>query len=329
MDNNLTVPHLEDKKVELILISRSVGALIKSAEHQSENNLMMGSILNFGIEADPRTNQFVDIFAKHAGSIAAGRKWQAFLEEQAQLPKGSLSTSDLSNSAFWKTRGMITFQKTVRGNELVAYVFNLNDPIDYIKYLVAKSSSLVAKSWNTRDDRNSYRFALRDPEQENQATLDKLDKKRHIRKVLDKYHDSGDTAILYTIFSLFTKVSAGGYFSEIKVTSTSSARVIYAALEDITSSNRVGFIDLLYRVCSKPETELKTYRILNDAVIKGFISRSGNGDATRYYDREGTLVANSDEEVVRWLLSPDNSEIYNVLSATESTTVVPEKKVRK
>ena len=326
MNDNLTVPHLEDKVVELVLIGRAVSNLIKDAQHQSENSLLLGSYLNFGIEADSATGQFVDIFAKHAGSFAAGRKWQTFLEESAQLPKGALATSDLKNYEFWKDRGMIRFEKVSKGSEMIAYKFNLNDPIDFVRYLVAKNSTLVAPSWNQRDDRNSYRFALRDPEQENKASLDKLDKVRLIRKVLDKYHDAGDNGTLYTIFNLFTKESAGAFFSEIRVTPNSPSRTIYAALEDITSSKRIGLIDLLYRVCNKPESELKTYKILNDAVIKGFVSKNGSGDSVRYYDRNMTLVANSDEEVVRWLLSPDNSEMYSILTGIDNGTVTTEKK---
>ena len=316
---------LQNKKIELFLLDRKVSRVINDPKHVNENVMLRNTTFSFSLPA--ANGVWVDVFAKEAGSYLKGREMQKFLEIAIGFPENTMQTSDPHQMDFWKEHGTVSFTKTDPGVNYAVAVFDLSNPLDYVKYLVCKyNEELVAPSWNERNNKPYYLLALRDPDSENKEERNNTLKASDIIKRLSKWHDAGDASTLYTIYNLFVS-NTPNYFPEHKITNTSKADDIYVALFEVVNNKRAEHISSLDRVTSKPDAELNGYRAVYEGMMYNQIILSVNGKRKSYYNAERELIGTSEIEVVNWLNSPKGSELKLIIESKRGSE--PEVKTTK
>lgn len=311
---------LTNKKVELYLLDRPVAKVINDPKHPHENIMMRDTTLAFSLPAED--GKWLDIFAKEAGSYKAGRELQKFLEETAGLPANSMQMSDPYKMDFWKEHGTVEIRKNFPGISSAVAVFDLSNPIDYVKYLVCKyNRERVAPSWNERGNKQYYICALRDPEHENNEEKTKTSISSDIIDNLLKLRKAGDRVMLYTIYNLF--INAGtSYFPEHRITNKSSVDDIYTALFEVAANKHLGHITALNRIVSKSDVELNGYRLVYEGIMYGIFVVTMSGKRKSYYTPDHELIAHTEAEVVNWLNSPKGSEYKLIIESKRDS--VPE-----
>ena len=309
---------LTNKKIELFLLDKPVSRVISDPKHPHENIMMRNTTYTFSLPA--AKGQWLDVFALEAGGYQKGRELQKFLETAAGFAENAMQTTDPHKMEFWKEHGTVRISKDAPGVNFAVAVFDLSNPIDFVKYLVCKyNSEKVAPSWNERNDKPYYVFALRDPEQENSEDKNKTMMATDIMDKLTPFRTAGDRVMLYTIYNLFINTTPS-YFPEHKITNKSKADDIYAALFDIIRGNRTEHLKSLDKVVSKSATELNGYRLVYEGIIHGVIIVSLSGKRKSYYDIDRELIGHSEQDVVNHLNSPKGSEIKLIIESKKEHT---------
>lgn len=70
------------------------------------------------------------------------------------------------------------------------YELDLNDPIDYLRWKLLQVQPIVAPSWEARNDKGEYRFALVDEAQLNEAKSQRADRKKEAYMFLGSIENS-------------------------------------------------------------------------------------------------------------------------------------------
>jgi hypothetical protein len=135
---------LQNKKVYLKPVVRG-GKMINSPTHVAYFQFE-GANNWFQLPKDPKTGMLVNPFTSE--------EEKEFFEKQLDLDLNIFKKKD----NFWHT----FFVKVVKDYNLMheGYVFDLADPLENLKWRVTKLQDMVAPSWDERQNRGEYRFAL-------------------------------------------------------------------------------------------------------------------------------------------------------------------------
>jgi len=222
---------------------------------------------------------------------------QAFFEREMDMPMGALS--------FYKEVGnyWVTFRVTLDKNELR---LDLSIPMDNLKWrLLLTYSDLIAPTWEDRNNKASYKWAMVDLKEE-VKTIGKLhDLRTRAYAALDKIKDNKEELLKY--LRLLGKM----------VSEQTDREYLYAELGNIIENTSVSsnsgssihdFLELV-------EDKNKNYKvILSDGLRSGLIYKK----ASKYfYDKD--VIGIGEVQALNWIKDPENSEFVKFIEEKSKT----------
>lgn len=178
--------------------------------------------------------------------------------------------------------------------------FNLSDPMEYISYkLLSSLSNTIAPSWERRNDKLTYDFAITRKGEENKETKRLYDSKKEAFKQYGKIEDDRDK--LLGILKLLTNKP---------ISKDSSLDWVQHQIEERIDSMPSAFLDVIN------DSSFDTKLLINKGVEYGVIVISGN----KYSTVDGLDLCEADEiptlnNAVRYLDNPRNQEVRSLVEA--------------
>ena len=141
------------------------------------------------------------------------------------------------------------------------YTINLSDPLDYLrwKFLVAQKNT-VAPSWDKKKDKATYKFGIRDYEQEDQVTSKKIKKEKEVNRYF--YKIENNPTKLRALLSMYYYTTN----SSKRVATNASVSSLSADLYRVIESDINAIFDII--TDKTFDTKLLIYRGLSNGVIE-------------------------------------------------------------
>lgn len=245
-----------------------------------------GAASKLDLPMDIQRNSRVEIFKEGE---------QEAFEKELSLPKGTLSTHNRENP-YWNK-----FLLTISNEGLV---LNLANPTDALKYRVLLANeSLVAKSWNERNDDARYRFALVEQGYEDVEINKKNELIKEAYKLFGRIEDSADK-MRDVLRVLGKKVTGDG------VSVDSLKAHINRIIDD--PDMREKFVNVL------KDKDFDTRILIDKALQAKALYRLGKNGYRLPKGEES--IADDTKEMIDWLNDPKNSVKVETIKAQIEAT---------
>lgn len=271
---------LPNKKVTIKFINRKRG--MASGSWVTADHAISGGMLTTATKKIPAPLQ-------KNGSIA-----NVLTTEEKELLEGpeglNMNLSVYSNKEFWQNRYVILR----KGDNIL----DLSDPIDYIDYkILLGNPSLVAPSWEAKDGKLTYWFAIVEEGEESKLTRKAFNYKKEAFKLYSTIEDSADT--LKGIVKLINKKP---------ISDSTKIEWLQGEVEKIIENTPEKFVSLL------KDSNYETKILLSHAVDKGVVIVQNH----RYMTSDGIELAEEGElasfdNAIRYLSKPTNNELVDIL----------------
>lgn len=178
--------------------------------------------------------------------------------------------------------------------------FDLSNPVDYMSYKVLMSlKDDIAKSWDERNDKQTYQFVITRKGEETKANKKKYDSKKEAFKLYGKVED--DKTKLLGILKILTQKP---------VSENSSMDWLQEQVEKIIDETPTKFVKLV------KDESFYTMLLMHKGLDVSVIKREGN----KYSTVDGLPLAEADEiptfdNAIRYLDNPKNQEIRSLIEA--------------
>lgn len=214
-----------------------------------------------------------------------------WIESELGLEKNTLNPNRQKDKNFWRKDKASRVKITKDGLTL-----DLNNPYDYIKYLVLKSNSeFIAPSWEKRFDKASYKFAIVGENEEVNQGSKKAEIMKDCWMQFGKIDESeSKMKSLLTIYKLDTK-------SPDRVPDKTTKEFLRNEIGKIIETNPKKFLDII----KDPDFLLKSD--IADAIKVGFLIKVGKA---KYQFKDMSDETFSYEELITFLKDKTNSDRY-------------------
>ncbi len=268
---------LPNKKVTVKFIKRRRGM----AANVSEGHIISGGML-------PNSKKKFSAPVKQNGTIAniLTKQEKEYLEDLLQY---KLSVY----GEFWETFQVSLFKDDASNR------FDLSDPIDYISVRLLSKLNEIAPNWKSRNDDQSYQFAIvEDDEIQNERKV-KLDIKKEAFKLYGKIEDDKDK--LLSVLKLLTNQP---------ISKNSKLDWIQGKVEDYVDTTPKAFVSIL----QDPTFDTKV--LIVKGVEAKIIIRKGNKYSTvdgldLCYDGQIASYSNA----IAYLEDPKNQDVRTLIEA--------------
>jgi len=201
---------------------------------------------------------------------------------------------------FWKNFAVKIYKDSA------ANQFYLGDPMGYLSYKILESykEADIAPSWTERNNSPEYMFAIvREGEIQNEKKS-KLDIKKDAFKAYGRIED--DKEKIVAVLRLLTNKP---------ISSDSKLTWLQGQVEEKLDASPQTFLDVVN------DSNFETKALINSAVEKGIIKRTGN----KYSTVDGLDLCESGniptfDTAVRYLNDPKNQEVRDLISARLDNT---------
>lgn len=273
-NKNFTLP---ERKVTVKYIKRRRGmASDVDDSHVISGNMLKGSTRKYTVPMQ-RNGSLVNVLTNEE---------KAYLEDVM----GGVNLSIYST--FWNDT-YVPLNKSVN-------TLNLSNPSDYVSYkILLANSSLIAPTWDSRNDKMSYEFVIVEEGAELKSNKKKYDAKKEAFKLYGKIED--DRSLLLGVLKLLTN----------KPLSTNpKLEWLQAQVEEKIDTEPSKFVDLIR------DGSFHTKLLINEGVTLGVINKESN----KYITADGLSLCEADElptfsNAVRYLDSDKNEEIRSLIEA--------------
>jgi hypothetical protein len=272
--------YLQHKKVYLKPVTRG-GRMITSPEHVAFFQ-MEGATNWFQLPQLESTGELADPFTSE--------EEKTFFEQILDLDLNIHKKKD----NYWHT----FFVKVIKNFDLMhdGYVFNLEDPIDNLRYRVTKLQPMVAPSWEKRYGRGDYRFALVDEgyaeEKEQTDTNKTIEAYTYLGSIQNSVKDMKDFLGVYYLEKKEMKF----------VPEDADKDWLRKEIRKVVEEE----LDLALKIMHDPDAKIKNFIL--QAIRVGAITKP----ARNKYDIPGEGVSYTYEELVKYLTEAETlkADVY-------------------
>lgn len=205
---------------------------------------------------------------------------------------------------FWES-----FEVVIEKNEQfmkTGISFDLNDPMDNLKWRLLKIQPQVAPSWEQRYDDGGYKFALVDEDVESAEKVTKAAMKERAYKFLSKVSNSAtkmyDFLCVYQLQNIKTK----------RPSPDAPRDSLYTQLQDTLENDIKGFLAIA------EDTDYETKLLVHRAMGLAAVDKKVN--SKDFYTSEGKFLGNNIDAVVKNLKTPEYQEDYLKIKAIVNST---------
>lgn len=311
---------LQDKIVKVQVLEKNPSPTIIDEPGGSERFMLQGTSVSFQCQPIPQRDggngSFTDIFANEYvdedDAYNKGRKLQADLESLLGYAPGDLDprikpTEDIVDHILYKQQYRITLTKTRADMESASISLNLAKPNDFLKYLICKSSSLCAPSWEDRFRSTKYVAAIVDETDVLANTFDRDESKGEIfHKIYSLTYGKPNQPHLYAIYSLF-RAGDNSFKPTIKIDISSDIKAIYNQLLNAIEGEKITTkrLALLKSIVEKTPKEFDNHIMFHKAIASRQVIKEG----FNFTDKNHELIGPSEAEVIKWLNAPEQSSL--------------------
>lgn len=224
--------------------------------------------------------------------VNASEEELAALEKAMSMPEGFLNPNKPDKENFWMSGGGKSKKQPILRISKDGLELNLEDPNQYLLYIIAKSNkNVIAPSWDKRLDNAEYKFAIVDMDEQLVETASKVDLTKDGWMAYGSISNSLDK--MRTALKLLT-LDKG-----LKISKTATESFIKLELEKYLESDTKHFID----VVKDPDLNLKG--VVLDAIDKKHITKDG----LKYYITGNPDAKMTFENLIEYLKEAENQDI--------------------
>jgi len=267
---------LVNKIVTIYPVKRNGGWL--PPEHDSATLNTGAKIKKTGLLYDSDTRRSIDPLTEDE------KTWLYANGKNFGINEGDLSTSKKIN--FWTT-----FQVDLTKDPVNLH---LDDPMDWLryKYLLAQID-IIAPSWKERFDKGTYRFAIRDYDQEASVNVKKIAKEKEVNRHF--YKIENDEYKLKALLKMYF------YSKGIKRSIPSNAN-INNLTNDVYEIIKTD-LDRVYDIIT--DSSFETKLLINESIDKGKMTKLSASE----YQIDGEVDVLTMSEMVKFLEDKKNQHI--------------------
>lgn len=278
---------MEDKKIKVMPIVREGSWLSNITKNHDGIVLFTGTGVTYSVPVTS-SGTMVNVLVDETPETV---KW---LENELGLESNALSPNRQSDKNFWM-REKITRVKITKDG----LVLNLNNPVDYIKYLVLKcNKELIAPSWDNRFEKGTYKFALVD----NDVEIREGSKKAELMK--DCYMEFGKISDSEAKMKGVLKIYFVETKSNNKVPSKTTKDFLKSEINKVIDTNPKKFLSIIQDVDFSVKADV------SEALNVGFIEKVGKA---KYQFKDMIDEQFTYDELITYLKDKSNSERYLIL----------------
>lgn len=230
---------------------------------------------------------------------------QEAIETALQYEKGTLNPYKPAETNFYSTsKGRIVLHKVDSKPSSMDRILDKSVPYEYLLYKIALKSPIVAKSWETRFDREEYQYVMKDLDAELKEELTLSAKEDTVWEYLIK--NKLNKKKLYDLLRLVGVERVG-----IKIDINSQPEFLSNELKKLVKESRAN-LDLIYTIIELSEEQLSGKVLLLDGISTGLIKKSGN----LYKKREGQLLGSTEADAINELLKDENQDLKLLIVET-------------
>jgi len=263
---------LKNKKILVKPILRNNGNFPKG--HDGEF-MYTDTVWSTDLRPEPGTTRYK--------SVLSEPERKAF-EDALNLEPGNMSF--YKKNGFWST---FRVKLNKEGKTL-----DLNDPLQYLEYLVLKNDRRIAPNWNTKYDSGEYKFALVDEDETIKDNITKTEINKKAYKYFGKIEDSVEEMAM--VIRLITN----------RIVKNSDIEFLKSEIQKIIDTNIKGFVEIM------EDKHFATKAFISKAVDAKAIDRTSKGG---YSLKGGDEIGRTLQETVEFLESPKNQDIYLKIKA--------------
>lgn len=271
---------LPNKTVKVKFINRKRG--MASGKWVTPDHAISGGMLNTATKSIPTPLQKNNTLAN-----VLTNEEKKFLEGPEGL---NMNLSVYSNSKFWEERKVILR----KGDNIL----DLSDPIDYIDYkILLANKSLIAPSWEDRNKKLTYWFAIVEDGEEEKLNRKVFNYKKKAFKLYSKIEDNKD--ILRGIIKIINKKP---------ISKQTRLDFLQGEVEKIIDNTPEKFVSLV------EDSNYETKILLSHAEDAGVVIVQNK----RYMTSDGIELAYDGElasfdNAVKYLSDPANKELLDII----------------
>jgi len=221
---------------------------------------------------DTKRGQLVSILNKEE---------QAFFEKELDLEEGALSIYKKKDN-FWFTFLIKADKEEVE--------WDLSDPLDNLKWRVAKANSMFAPSWAARYASGAYKFALVDEDIKTKAATEKTNERQNAYMHLGSIQN--DAEKMANVLTVYGK----------KPSKNAKAIHLKNTLAELINDDAT--LPVLMTVFNDVHFEIKIF-IDKAIAVKAILK-----EMTRYSLPGGDKIGGTLQEAIDYLQDPKNQDVY-------------------
>lgn len=230
---------------------------------------------------------------------------QKAIEEALQYPAGTLNPYNPPDTNFYNTpKSRIILHKVDKNPKSMDKILDKSDPYDYLLYKIALKSPIVAKSWDTRFDREEYQYVLKDIDAEIQDELTFSAKEDVVLEYILKHKFNKKK--LYDLLRLIGVEKAG-----VRIDLNSQPEFLANELKKLTKVTRAN-VDFMYTIIQMSEDQLSGKVLLLDGISTGWVKKVGG----LYKRKEGQLLGSTEQDAINELLKDENQDLKLLITET-------------
>lgn len=299
------------KKVTIEVINRRQSPVIQDGEGGSEAVMMVGTSISFGLPRIPQgfENPFL-IYANLTKPDKArefAKIIQAQLEEDLSLEEGDLNVNlrtedQLTNSIWTYPEYKVKLKKSTKHLNSATLELNLENPSDFLQYLIALASPKCSNTYEKRFDSNFHIVTLRDESIDRAVELSNIDMKAEIISKLFALRSAKNDESrnqLYTIHSLLS-IRDAQYKPDRKLNSKSNIEDLFTEL--YSAVDKPTRVKALHKIVTLEAARLDGYLVFFKAKELGAVIEMSK----EFFDKQNNRIGSSEEDVIRWLNKEEN-----------------------
>jgi hypothetical protein len=263
---------LKNQKVKVVPIVRLGSPLGKG--HDGEY-MFTGAVFSTDLGIDRQKNQLKQILT---------REEQECFENEMQLKPGEMSFYR-KDTPFW-VKFRVKIQK--EGIDL-----DLNNPVDYLKWLILKTDKRIAPSWEARLQSGEYRFALVNEGEEQKENATKLNLMKEVYKEFGKIEEDK--------FKMRNILRVAG-----KRVTTDDEEFLKSEISKLIDNNPKNFLAIV------KDKQFNTKIFIERCLMANALERKAGGG---YAIKGGESIGKDLNEAVEYLEHTLNQEVKLLLEA--------------